>query len=289
MNDINAIIGATCSGKSSLALKLAIKFNLDIFSIDSLSVYKYVDIASAKPSKMDLNTVKHYGIDILEPSEKCSVKLFFDLLKTIANSKILIVGGSSFYLKTIIDGLVPMPPITEDIQNMVSNMLADIDRAYVFLKNIDNEYASRINSSDKYRIARGLEVFFLTNTPPSLYFKSVSKEKLPFSINVFELIKTKDLLVSDIEARTKNMISCGLIDEVIFLKNKYKNSQIFKAIGIKEVISYIDGAINKDDIEHLINKNTVALAKRQRTFNNTQFSNVMRGDEKTIMDSLRHI
>ena len=75
---MNAIVGSTASGKSALAFYLACKYKLDIFSIDSLSVYKYIDIASAKPSKAELSQIKHYGIDVLNPDEKCNAKVFFD-------------------------------------------------------------------------------------------------------------------------------------------------------------------------------------------------------------------
>lgn len=161
MSIINAIIGPTCSGKSALALRLANKFKLSIFSIDSLSVYKYVDIASAKPNCDELRMIKHHGINVLEPNEKCNAKLFFNLLKYLDDDKILIVGGSSFYLKSIIDGMFPMPKVNHAIQNNVNNILKNKLNAYSMLSSIDKEYADKININDSYRIARGLEIFFL--------------------------------------------------------------------------------------------------------------------------------
>lgn len=288
MNIINAIIGSTCSGKSALALKLANKFKLSIFSIDSLSVYKYIDIASAKPSCDELRMIKHYGINVLEPNEKCNAKLFFNLLKYLDNNKILIVGGSSFYLKSIIDGMFPMPKVNHSIQDNINNILKNKLNAYSMLSSIDKEYADKININDSYRIARGLEIFFLTNTPPSLYYKFNEKEKLPFKINIFELNKPKEYLVEKIRYRTKTMINSGLIDEAIFLRGKFKNSQTLKAIGIKEALSYVDGDININTMEELINKHTIALAKRQRTFNKTQFKDVIRGDEDSIINHIAY-
>ena len=286
---MNALIGPSCSGKSALALNLARQFKLNIFSIDSLSIYKHIDIASAKPSKLDLNEIKHFGIDLLEPSEKCNVNIFFDLLENLQNKKnLLIVGGSSFYLKAMIEGLSVLPPKTKIIEKEIEKICFKIPLAYALLKRIDKEYALKINPNDKYRIQKALEIFFLTNTPPSIYFQNARKRKLPFKINIFEILKPRSELALDITRRTKTMFEMGLIDEVQYLKNNYSNIQAFKAIGIKEVLLYLDGEINKEEALNLIIKNTLSLAKRQITFNKTQFKNIQRGSKEKIEAALMH-
>lgn len=285
---MNALIGPSCSGKSALALNLARQFKLDIFSIDSLSVYKYIDIASAKPSKIDLNEIKHFGINLLEPHEKCNVQIFFNLLENLQNKKnLLIVGGSSFYLKSMIDGLSVLPPKTKILEEKIEHFCAS-KNAFKLLESIDRDYASKINPNDKYRIQKALEIFLLTNTPPSIYFKNASKRKFSFKINIFEILKPRSELAIDIAKRTKTMFDMGLIDEVQYLKDNYSNIQAFKAIGIKEVLLYLNGEIKKEEALNLIIKNTLSLAKRQITFNRTQFKNVQRGSKEEVEAALMH-
>lgn len=275
---MNAIIGATASGKSSLAFHLAKKFKLDIFSIDSLSVYRYIDIASAKPSKRELSEVKHYGIDLLNPDERCNAKVFFDLLEKVASPNLLIVGGSSFYLKSIIDGLSFIPKTTPIVESYLSDALQNKAESYKFLSKIDPVYAAKINPNDKYRIQKALEIFLLTNKIPSDFFTINKRQKLPFKINIFELIKPKDDLIKNIILRTDLMFKNALIDEVKYLIENYAESQSFKAIGIKEIISFLNGKITQEEARELIIKNTISLAKRQKTFNKTQFSDIRRAE-----------
>lgn len=283
---MNAIIGATASGKSSLALYLAHKYKLDIFSIDSLSVYKYIDIASAKPSKVELEQVKHYGIDVLNPDERCNAKLFFNLLKNLPSNRILIVGGSSFYLKSIIDGLSDMPQSNKNVDMYLESLLRDKHEAYNLLVKIDKMYASRIHQNDTYRIAKGLEIYFITGKPPSVFFVENKKQKLDIKINIFELIKPKDVLIKDIELRTSNMFKSGLVDEVKGLILHYPYSQTLKAIGIREIIDFLNNKITLEESKNLIIKNTIQLAKRQKTFNKTQFNNIFRGNFLELKDIL---
>lgn len=277
---MNAIIGASGSGKSSLALRLARKFSLDIFSLDSLSIYKYIDIASAKPSKDELDEIKHYGIDLLMPNEPCNAKIFFNLLKSVANDRLLIVGGSSFYLKAIIDGLSYMPKSNKIVESYISNL--NKNASYKLLYKLDSTYALKINPNDKYRIAKALEIFFLTNMPPSEFFKQNKRERLEQKINIFELNISKEQLIANITKRTESMFKNHLIDEVEYLAKNYAESRTLKAIGIKEVISYLNNEISLEGAKELINKNTLALAKRQKTFNKTQFSNVIRSNKEEL-------
>ena len=285
---MNAIIGSTASGKSALAFYLASKYKLDIFSIDSLSVYKYIDIASAKPSKMQLHQVKHYGIDVLNPDEKCNAKLFFDLLDSLSLKRVIIVGGSSFYLKSMIDGLSEMPQVDANAAKYIESLLANKQDAYNLLLKIDEVYASKIHQNDTYRIAKGLEIYFLTGKIPSVFFAENKKQKLDIKINIFELVKPKDMLIKDIKIRANDMFRNGLIDEVRDLVTLYPHSQTLKAIGIKEIIDFLDSKITLDQSKELIIKNTIQLAKRQRTFNKTQFRDVCRGNFVELKEVLEN-
>lgn len=279
MHLINAIIGSTASGKSALALKLAKRFELCIISLDSLSVYKGVDIASAKPTEKDLSEVKHYGINLLNPSQKCNAKIFLDILsevsKEIPPQKMLIVGGSSFYLKSIIEGLSFMPEGNKIVESFINKFTQNKAESYRILTQIDKDFAMKINPNDRFRIAKALQIYALTNKTPSEFFATNKREKPPFNIKIYELIKPKEILRQDIRIRTEAMFEAGLVDEVRTLRANFTQSQVFKAIGIKEIIAFLQGESSQSEAKEAIIKNTIALAKRQRTFNRTQFGDIL--------------
>jgi len=264
-----ALIGPTASGKSNLAIKLAKKLNYEILSLDSLSIYKEIDIASAKPSKEELKSIKHYGIDEIYPNEKFDVIKFIEIYKKIKHKNIIIVGGSSFYLKAMIDGISPMPKIDEEIKKEAKK------KDYNFLKKIDKIYASKISSNDTYRIQKGVEIYLATNLPPALYFKQNPPKPVIKNIPIFEIQIDRKSLKERIKKRTQKMFEMGLIDEVAFLEKKYKDRRLpaLKAIGIKEVLDYFNGKFTLNDLKEKIITNTSRLAKRQQTFNKTQFPN----------------
>ena len=119
-----AIIGPTASGKSDLAIKIALQIDAYILSIDSLIIYKEIDIVSAKPSREELNAVRHFGIDVLNPDDYFSVDIFIDLYQEVLeeckkdSKNLIIVGGTSFYLKSLVQGLSSLPNITNDVKGL---------------------------------------------------------------------------------------------------------------------------------------------------------------------------
>jgi len=276
-----ALIGPTASGKSNLAIKLAKKLNYEILSLDSLSIYKEIDIASAKPSKEELKSIKHYGIDEIYPNEKFDVIKFIEIYKKIKHKNIIIVGGSSFYLKAMINGISPMPKIEENIKKEAKK------KDYNFLKKIDKVYASKISSNDTYRIQKGIEIYLATNLPPTLYFKQNPPKPIIKNIPIFEIQIDRKTLKERIKKRTQKMFEIGLIDEVAFLEKKYKDRRLpaLKAIGIKEVLDYFNGKFTLNELKEKIITNTSRLAKRQQTFNKTQFPNKI----STPIDKLEEI
>ena len=150
--DIFAIVGPTASGKSDLAIELARELNGVILSVDSLSIYKEIDIASAKPSKEELKEILHFGIDEVYPNEKFDVIEFIKIFKRAKewayknNKRLIIVGGSSFYIKVLTTGISQVPKIDLEIKKEVENILEDILNAYSLLQKIDKEYSRRIKA-----------------------------------------------------------------------------------------------------------------------------------------------
>lgn len=274
-----AIIGPTASGKSKLALDLALAHNAVILSIDSLSIYTDINIASAKPTKEELSLVKHFGIDILRPDETASVFTFIhEYHRTRAyahenHKNLIIVGGSSFYLKSMIDGLSHIPIINDAVREEASAMLKEAQSAHRFLANIDPLMMSTIADSDRYRIEKMLHLYLQTKTPPSQWFEMHPPISIITHCPILNIEIDRADLRDRIALRTQLMIRDGLIDEVAQCEQLYGRSpNSMKAIGMIETLDYLDGKCSKQTLIQLISTHTSQLAKRQKTFNTHQFT-----------------
>ncbi|EKE88854.1 tRNA dimethylallyltransferase [Helicobacter pylori R046Wa] len=263
----------------------------EIFSLDSLSIYKEINIASAKPSLKERKNIKHYALDYLNIDEKNNALLFKTLLEDAirVSSKeiLLIVGGSSFYLKSILEGLSDTPKISGEEVVKIEQEISTLADPYAFLKSIDPTIAFKIHPNDTYRIHKALEIFYATRTPPSEYFKANPKKPFEHAILLFALSIEKNALHNNIKQRTKNMLDCGLIEEIKTLYAKYpKDSQPFKAIGVKESVLFLEKRLTLKELEEAIISNTIKLAKRQNTFNKTQFNNLYAGSVKEVRHAI---
>ena len=287
---IIAVLGSSGSGKSALAHRIAMEQNCKIFSLDSLSIYKYLDIASAKPTLLEQSQVCYYALNILEPHQKSNVMIFKDLLlqsiEDIKNNSphtpLLIVGGSSFFLKSIMEGLSPMPPLEEHEEWVKS--LGNISMQYAQLTQIDKAYAQSLSPTDTYRICKALALFKATNTPPSIYFATHKKESLGYDIEIFCLECERDELRERIAKRTKAMIQKGIVEEVQNVLEAYgAQAPALNAIGAKECVNFLQGKVaTLQQLEEQIFFHTCQLAKRQRTFNRTQFAQITHLKEKAL-------
>ncbi len=284
-----AIIAPTASGKTALSISLAHKINAVILSLDSLAVYKQIDIASAKPSINERDGIVHFGIDKVYPNEKFDVVEFIKEYKNakeyaIQNNKnLVIVGGSGFYLKSMIEGLSPSPSLSIKTQNIVKEKMFDIKKVYDELYLKDNSYMKKISSNDTYRVQKALEIFIQTDLIPSAYFEQNKPIPIIPDIDIFEIETNIDKLRDRIRLRAKQMLKNGIIDEVISLEKEYtRKPNSMGSIGIVETLDYLDGKIAKVQLEEQIFIHTSQLAKRQRTFNKSQFSHI----NKEILENL---
>lgn len=286
-----AIIGSTASGKSDLALSLASEHNAIILSIDSLSIYREIDIASAKPSKEELSTVHHFGIDVLKPNENATVFTFIDEYRrasdyALQNSKnLIIVGGSSFYLKSMVDGLSYVPPITDETKERASEMLTNLTQTYDFLNQIDPVTMEKITPSDSYRIEKILHIYLQTSISPSIWFKEHPPQPIIQECPILNIEIDRSWLRDRISLRTQKMVQNGLIDEVAELERLYgRIPNSMKAIGVIETLDFLDGKITKNQLIDEITTHTSQLAKRQQTFNAHQFNEVVNGSVNELYD-----
>jgi tRNA dimethylallyltransferase len=288
-----AILGATASGKTSLSIELAKKYNGVILSLDSLSIYKEIDIASAKPSIQERDGILHFGIDEIHVDDVFNVMLFFELYKKAVrfcknNEKnLIIVGGTGFYLKSMIEGISHKPHVSKKMKEQIKEELLDLKTAYLKIEELDIKSASQIKANDTYRIEKWFEIYYGTNLIPSEYFQKEQRAPIITDIKLYEVDIEKDLLRERIAQRTDMMLKNGLIDEVVALEKRYTRlPNPMKAIGIKETLDFLDGNLSKEELHEKIVTNTARLAKRQRTFNKTQFEEHFKGDVKTLKNKI---
>ncbi len=273
-----AILGPTASGKTAASIELAHRVNASILSLDSLAVYKEVDIVSAKPTPKERQGIAHFGIDELFIDEYFSAATFFEVYKKAKadceakGKNLIIVGGTGFYLKSLMEGLSNRIDITDETKRKITQILHDLPQAYQKIAAKDPKYAEKIAPTDKYRIQKWYEFYLETGMTATDFFKFHQRKPLITEIPIFEIKIDRDALRTRIAKRTAQMIENGLIEEVFGLEKKYtRKPNPMKAIGITETLDYLDGKYALSQLHEAITTHTYQLAKRQRTFNNSQF------------------
>lgn len=271
-----------------------IKQKVAVLSLDSLAIYCEIDIASAKPESSFINSVPHFALNVLYPNQPCSFANFSHALQDAlehcqqSHSHLLIVGGSSFYLKAMLDGISPAPPPLSDSQKtQLQHLMHNTTDAYSLLQQIDCGYAQKIH--DRYRLQKALEIYLATSLPPSVYFANNPKKPQIDKIPVFEIDIEQSTLWNNIENRTESMLQKGLLDEVRSVINRYgKEIQPAKSIGFKECLAYLDNQLSYKELKEQIIIHTRQFAKRQKTFNKTQLQ-THRLDSDTIFKQIIQI
>ena len=285
-----ALIGPTASGKTSLSIKIAQQMNAYILSLDSLSIYKEIDIVSAKPTLEERAGIVHYGIDYLYPDESFDVTTFIKLYHEVLaqclkdGKNLVIVGGTSFYLKMLIEGISELPTISTETKEKANSYLKDLQQTYDWLYSIDETYMSNIEPKDPYRIEKALHIYLETGLTPTEYFKQYPpKPTVTQTLPIYQIEIDRKRLRERIALRTNIMIKDGLIDEICMLEKKYTRApNCMRSIGIKETLAYLDGIYDKKMLIEKITTNTARLAKRQTTFNNSQFNDVIKGNVEEL-------
>lgn len=269
------ILGVTASGKSRLGFDLARTTGAQIVSVDSMKVYKHMDIGTAKPSAEKQQQVKHHLIDVVEPNESFSVGMYLESAEQ-AYAKIradgcpiIAAGGTPMYIKAMLYGLFDGPGADEEIRRKLKEQIEAEGNAPLYgkLKQVDPEAAERIHLNDERRIVRALEVYEVTGKPISSFQTQFGAERPTDDWFVIGLRRPKEVESQRINARVKKMVELGLVDEVKNLLDRCTLSkQAAAAIGYAEIIEYLDGKIDLDKAIENIKVNTRKLAKSQRTW-----------------------
>ncbi len=267
---IVVVAGPTCSGKSSLAIKLAQALDAEIINGDAFQVYKYFDIGTAKPTLKERALVPHHLFDFVDPNTNFNVKDYQEIArKTISyledkKKNIIIVGGTGLYQKaTLYD-------FSFDDENNHADMsdlaLLSNEELYEELKRIDEESTKTIHVNNRKRVLRAIEIYRLHGKTKSSIIDS-QRHKLLYDVMFIGLNVEREKLYNDINNRVDEMIKDGLVEEVTNLKNKYPESiHAFQAIGYKELLAYLDHKLTLNEPLELINKNSRNYAKRQMTY-----------------------
>ncbi|HPS52672.1 MAG TPA: tRNA (adenosine(37)-N6)-dimethylallyltransferase MiaA, partial [Phycisphaerae bacterium] len=271
------ILGCTACGKAAVGRELAMRLNARILSVDSMKIYRRMNIGTATPSAETQKLIRHYAVDVVEPCDSYSVAQFVQCADAAVDEcrrdgKIcLAVGGTSLYIKALTEGLFEGPSADENIRNELRATaagLGGIEELYRRLCAADPESAERIHRNDEKRVIRALEVFIQTGVPISRLQKQWDAGRKRLDCTLIGLRRDKDVQSRRINARVRKMVDMGLRDEVVSLlaEEKPLSPQAAQAVGYAEVIDHLAG---KYDWEHAVEQikiNTRRLAKKQRTW-----------------------
>lgn len=271
------IAGPTACGKTDTAIMLAKRINGEIISADSMQVYKFMNIGTAKVTQKEMGGIQHYLIDEIMPDEDFNVMIFQQKAKMYieqiyAKGKIpIIVGGTGFYINALVyDNNFMSTKSDESIRNALLKEAEEKGEAFVYekLKAIDPEYASAVHKNNVKRVIRAIEYYCHTGQKMSEHNKEAKERQSPYDISFIILHMEREKLYQRIDLRVDLMIKNGLLDEVQSLLNKGYSPNLvsMQGLGYKEFIPYFNGEIPLNAAVEALKKGTRHFAKRQLTW-----------------------
>jgi tRNA dimethylallyltransferase len=277
MNDVIVIVGPTASGKTNLSIELAKRLNGEIISADSMQIYKYMDIGTAKPTHEEMQGIRHYMIDEVLPNEEFNVVKFKELAdkyieEILAKGKLpIIVGGTGLYISSLVDNISFSESDCDwEYRETLKREAEEYGPEYLHnkLKLVDGKSAESIHPNNVKRVIRALEVFHQTKKPLS-YHNEMSRS-IPSKYNFFliGLVMDRQLLYERINNRVDIMLQSGLVDEVRKLMELgFADSLVsMQGIGYKEILSYLNKETTLEEAAEEIKQGTRRYAKRQLTW-----------------------
>ena len=270
------ICGPTGIGKTTVGIRLAEKLGGEIISADSMQIYRYMDIGTAKPTADEQSRVIHHMIDIVDPGEDFDAVRFAQM----ARDKVMqlhqkgllpvVVGGTGLYIKALLQGLFQASPVDPQIRARLSQEAAESgsNRLHDRLREVDPDTAERLHPNDAYRIIRALETIETTGRPISEHQQDHGFADEPFNALKIGLRKDREKLYDRIDQRVDLMIEAGLLDEVRKLLDMgYKaDLKAMQSIGYRHMAAFIEGGIAWDECIRTLKRDTRRFAKRQFTW-----------------------
>ena len=270
------ITGATAGGKTAVSLALAKKLEAEIISLDSMAIYRGMDIGTAKPSQEIRSLVPHHLIDIRDPDQTCSVSEYREAaMEKVAEihargKKVLFVGGTALYLKALLRGMFDGPPADWEFRKQIEAEVENVGNQALHkrLSAVDPVSAHRLHVNDRRRVIRALEVHKLTGKPISHWQMQFADGVEADKCKVFSIRHPRPILHERIESRVDQMFEAGLIDEVRSLLDRWKDLShtASQAVGYREVIEHLQGERDFAETREKVRVRTRKFARHQETW-----------------------
>ena len=295
--NVIVICGPTASGKTSLSVELAKKINGEIVSADSMQIYDEIAIGTARPTKEEMQGIKHYLVGTIPITQRFSVseykeKAIESIDEIISRKKNpIVVGGTGLYINSLVYG-INYPNIATDLEyrNYLEELAISngLEKLYDEACKIDAEAMQKISPNDKKRIIRVLEIYQQTEKTKTEIEIESRKEKNPYNYKVFAINYPREVLYDRINKRVELMLKEGLLTEVENLYNKYEEKIITgaQAIGYKEVVDYFKGKYTIEEMTEKIKMETRRYAKRQLTWFRKMEKIVWLDGEKNVQENI---
>ncbi|KAF1084641.1 tRNA dimethylallyltransferase [Sporotomaculum syntrophicum] len=271
------IAGPTATGKTEIAVEVAQNLNGEVVSADSMLIYRYMNIGTAKPTMQEMKGIPHHLIDIIDPSEDFSVACYQQLAREAIENiylsgKIpLLVGGTGFYIDAVLYNYdFSGATVDRELRKSLHQMAEDKgnEAVYKLLQIYDRETAARIHVNDLKRIIRALEIYKHTGTTGALFRNANKQIYRDYEVIFVVLYYDRKTLYQRIEARVDKMIKQGLVTEVRGLLDAgyQRNLVAMQGLGYKEIVGFLLNEYSLDEAVQLLKRNTRRLAKRQLTW-----------------------
>ena len=304
MNKVKRFVlsGQTSSGKNFIGARAVSGLPFEIISLDSMKVFKYMDIGTAKPTPEEQKLVKHWMIDVCEPADYFDANMYYERSEEIAQNieksgkHVLYVGGTPMYLRIIQNKLFEGPAANDEIRNILRKEASELglSKLHERLAKVDENSALRIHENDEMRIIRALEIYALTGKPISeLQTQQEKREDVDF-IN-FGIYWDRPTLYERVNSRNEDMFANGWVDETKEINEKHGfGFQSSKALGYKEILTlYFSGEKTYDELKEITAMNIRRFAKRQMTWFRKFDMHWLQMNAKksfeTVIDELRNL
>ena len=270
------IAGPTASGKTSTGIELALRFNGEIVSADSMQVYRKMDIGTAKPGHREQKGVHHHMLDLIDPDQEFNAAIYASMASSIIRDihkrkkTCFVVGGTGLYIKSLVYGLMPCPPADHKLREFLRHQCIKHgpEKLYRELERVDHEYAAKIHPNDTLRIVRALEIICLTGHTPSMLAMKQAQTESRYNTLSFFLYTDRQKLYHNIDKRADHMVKAGLLEETEgLLKQGYSpDLKPIKSLGYRHMVNYLKGIWSFDEAIQYLKRDTRRYAKRQITW-----------------------
>lgn len=273
---IIAVIGPTASGKTEVGLQLARRIGGEIISVDSMQIYRWMDIGTAKPTASMRAEIPHHLIDILNPDQLYNAGRFAEDADQVISDlqsqgkPAILLGGTNLYIRALVNGMIPVPGVSERARLEVDNMLADngLDYCYGRLTELDPKSAAKLHPNDVSRIMRALSVVMETGQSITAFQEQHGFREDRYRVLYIGTRWPRDQLYDRINRRVLEMVEEGLVEEAesLLWRGYTSNLPALRSIGYRQAFDYLDDKISREEMIADIQQKSRHYAKKQLTW-----------------------